>query len=146
MLPCLCGPLFLTASIGVIEPLGHLPRLPLRQILCAVHDRLPVRIPYTPAIRVAGWPDNVAIFILHSAKMPGDCAINQPRSSLMGAIRSYAGVSVTTKLFGGAALTRIWPRGAERSHSPPTSNPPSLLPHTPFTDKGNTYSSEFVTK
>ena len=50
------------------------------------------------------------------------------------------------ELFGGAALTRIWPRGAERCYSPPTSNPPSLLPHTPFTDKGSTYSSEFVTK
>ena len=147
MLPCLCGPLFLTAPIGVVEPLGHLPRLPLRQILCAVHDRFPVLIPYTPAIRVAGWPDDVAIFILHSAKMPNDCAINQPRSSLMGAIRFVCRrIGNYCELFGGAALTRIWARGAERSYSPPTSNLPFLLPHTPFTDKGSTYSSEFVTK
>jgi hypothetical protein len=121
-------PLFLTASISLVEPRGHLARLPLRQVLRAVHERTPVRIPHTPAIRVAGCSDDVAIFILHSAKMPGDRAINQPRSSLMGAIRRVCWrIGNYCELFGGAALARIWRRGAEQPHPPPISNPPSRL-------------------
>jgi hypothetical protein len=76
--------LFLTAPVSLIEPLRHLPRLQLGQILSTVHGRIPVRVPYAPAVRVAGGPDDIAIFALHPAKMPSKRAFNQLRSSLMG--------------------------------------------------------------
>src|SRR5690349_24428871 len=69
----------LAAPISIVEALDRFPGLPLAQILSPVYDRISVRIPHAPAIRVAGWPNDVAIFISHSAKMPSRCAINQHR-------------------------------------------------------------------
>jgi len=61
-------PLFLAAPVSVIEPSRHSPCFAFRQVFATEHDRIAVGVPDTPPIWLVGWPDDVAICVLHIRK------------------------------------------------------------------------------